>query len=82
MIKEIMKEIGVPRAIICNASGEQSSKEVKKFCNSTGASLNHLKEVAQYASLAELHVGLMKEAFSKGMRLSNCPLVFLDYCAE
>ena len=32
-LRKFCKEIGVPTSLVCDPSGEQSSKEVKKYCN-------------------------------------------------
>jgi hypothetical protein len=45
-IKQFAKEIGTPDAFIGDMSGEQMSREVKKFCNDIGITLRALgKEV-------------------------------------
>ena len=38
-VKQVAKEIGVPDAIICYASGEQSSIKLRQFCNEIGTTL-------------------------------------------
>ena len=38
-MKQFAKEIGVPDAIVCDASGEQTSQEMKSFLNKIGTSL-------------------------------------------
>ena len=32
-LQRFCKEIGVPTSLVCDPSGEQSSKEVRKYCN-------------------------------------------------
>ena len=63
-------------------SGEQTSREVKKFCHQVGTSLRILEESTQWANRAELYIGLLKESIRKDIRKTNCPMRFWDYCAE
>ena len=76
------KEIGVPLAIICDPSGEQTSAKSKKLVQQIGTTLRLLEEGTQWANRAELYIGLLKEAIRKDMRESDCPLILWDYCAE
>ena len=41
-----------------------------------------LEGSTQWASRAELYIGLMKEATRKDMKAQHSPLVIWDYCAE
>ena len=41
-----------------------------------------LEEHTQWANLAELYIGITKEAVRKDMRESDSPLFLWDYCAE
>ena len=81
-LKLFAKEVGAPDAIICDAAKEQISKEVRQFCQRMGTTLRVLEENTPWANLAELYIGLIKEAIRKDMKQSDCPLVFWDYCAE
>ena len=81
-LKTFAKDIGAPDAIICDASREQISKEVRDFCYKIGTSIRVLGEGTPWANHAELYIGLLKEAVRKDMKESNCHLVFWDYCAE
>ena len=81
-LKMFAKEIGAPDAIVCDASGEQTSHTVRKFLNQMGTALRVLERDTQWSNHAELYIGLVKEAVRKDMKESNCPLVFWDYCAE
>jgi hypothetical protein len=81
-LKQFAKEIGVPLALISDPAGEQTSKEVKKIAREMDLTLKVLEESTQWANLAELYIGLIKEAVREDMRLSDCPLVFWDFCAE
>ena len=81
-VKQFAKEVGAPDAIICDMSGEQTSKSLRKFCHEIGTTLKVLEEGTPWANKAELYVGLIKEAVRKDMKDSNCPLAFWDYCVE
>ena len=61
-LKVFKKEIGVPDAIIWDAAGEQTSHEVKHFCQQMGMTLPVLEEGTPWANRAELYIGLIKEA--------------------
>ena len=52
------------------------------FCNKIGTTLRLLEQKTQWANLAELYVGLMKEAVRKYIQLMGSPLVLWDYAAE
>ena len=81
-LKEFAKEIGVPVALIFDMSGEQTSNEMKKIAGDMDLTLKMLERSTQWANLAELYIGLMKEAVRKDMKDSDSPLKFWDYCAE
>jgi hypothetical protein len=81
-LKQFSKETGVPLALISDPAGEQTSKDVKKLARDMDLTLKVLEESTQWANLAELYIGLMKESIREDMRTSNCPIVFWDYCAE
>ena len=76
------KEVGVPDAIICDASGEQSSNKLKQLCHQLGTVLKYIEEGTPWANKAELYIGLIKSAVRKDMKASNCPIVLWDYCIE
>ena len=76
------KEIGVPVSLVVDPSGEQTSKDVRKFCNQVGTTLRILQESTQWANRAELYIGFLKESVRKDLSRSNCPLSLWDYCAE
>ena len=61
-LKVFTKEIGAPDAIICDAAGEQTSHELKRFCQQIGTTLRVLEEGTPWANRAELYIGLIKEA--------------------
>ena len=81
-VKQFAKAIGVPDAIICDASGAQTSKAVRKFCSDIGTTLRVLEENTPWANKAELYIGIIKEATRKDMKESDSPLAFWDYCME
>eukprot|EP00957_Ditylum_brightwellii_P027921 2109019-Ditylum_brightwellii.AAC.1 len=79
-VKQFAKEIGAPDAIVCDASGEQMKKPLKRFLSEIGTTLQILEEGTLWANKAKLYIGLLKEAVCKDMKASNCPLAFWDYC--
>jgi len=81
-LKLFCKEVGVPSAVVVDPIGEQTSNKVKQLCYNAGTTLRVLEEHTQWASRAELYIGLIKEAIRKEMRATHCPLVLWDYCAE
>ena len=44
--------------------------------------LNFLERRTQWSNLAEVYIGLLKEAVRKYMKDSDNPLKFWDYCTE
>ena len=42
-VKKFPKDTAAPEEIICDMSGEQTSKSLKKFCNEIGNTLRVLK---------------------------------------
>lgn len=76
------KEVGVPTTLVVDPSGEQTSRQVRRFCHQVGTSLRILEEATQWANRAELYIRIFKEAIRKDLREQNCPMVFWDYCAE
>ena len=43
-LKQFSKEIEAPEAFVLDSSGEQTSEEVKQFCNNIGTALRVLKQ--------------------------------------
>jgi hypothetical protein len=76
------KEIGVPVSLVVDPSGEQTSKDVRRFCHQVGTTLRVLEESTQWANCAELYIGLFKESIRKDLSKSNSPMNLWDYCAE
>lgn len=81
-LKQFVKEIGAPDVIVADPSSEQTSRDLRAFCNEIGTTLRALEAGTQWANKAELYIGLIKEATRKDMKESNCPLRFWDYCVE
>ena len=81
-VKQFAKEVGAPDAIVCDMASDQTSAEVKQFCNMIGTTLRALEEGTPWANKAELYTKLMKEAVRKDMRVANSPFPFWDYCLE
>ena len=67
--------------LICDATLEQKSENLKKFLGEIGTRLKVLERGTPWAYKAELFIGLMKEAVRNVPRISNCPLGFWD-CVE
>ena len=81
-LKMFSKEVGVTEAIIADSHKFHKSKEVRQLCHKIGTNLRVLEDSTQWANMAELYVGLFKEAVRKDMLQENYLLVFCDYCAE
>ena len=63
-------------------ASEQTSVEVKQFCNTISTTLQALEEGTPWANKAELNIKLTKEAVQKDMRVANSLLPFWNYCLE
>jgi hypothetical protein len=81
-VKAFTKAIGAPDAIICDGARAQVMGDTKAFLDKIGTTLRQLERNTPWSNRAELYVGLVKEAVRKDLKLSNCPLVLWDYCAE
>ena len=81
-VKAFAKAIGVPTALILDPEGTQRSEDLLKAANDMNLPLKFLERRTQWANLAELYIGLLKEAVRKDMKDSDSPLRFWDYCAE
>ena len=77
-VKQYAKEIEAPDAIICDTAGEQTSRDLKRFCQEIGTTMRVLDEGTPWANKAELCIGLIKEATRKDMKSSACQLAFWD----
>ena len=60
-LKKFCKDMGVPLKLVCDLSGEQTSKKVKQFCNEVGIQLRILGESTQWGNREEIYIGLLKE---------------------
>ena len=74
-LHQLCKKIGLTSTIVVDPSGEQTSKEVKKFCNQVGTTLRVLEESTQWANRAKLYIRILKEAVRQDLRKSNSPMV-------
>jgi len=81
-LKLFCKEVGVPKAVVCDPHRSNISNEVKQFCHHVGTTLRSLEEGTQHANRAELYIGLLKESVRKDIRETHCPLRLWCYCAE
>ena len=81
-LKLFCKDVGVPLSLVCDPSGEQTSRDVRKHCHMVGTTLRLLQEATQWANRAELYIGLFKESIRQDIRRTNCPMTLWDYCAE
>ena len=81
-IKAFTKEIGVPTALTLDPEGTQTSKALNRVAKDIYCLLKYLERATQWGNLAELYIGLLKEAVCKDMKESDSPLKFWDYCAE
>ena len=81
-LKQFCKDVGVPLRLVCDPSGEQSSKKVKHFCHLVGTTLRFIEESIQWANCAELYVGLFKKSVRQDLRRTNSPMSLWDFCAE
>ena len=76
------KHVGVPDAIVCDGSREQTMGEAKKVCDSVGTSIRVLERNKPFSNRAELYIGIVKRAIKRDLRESDAPMRFWDYCAE
>jgi len=81
-LKEFCKEIGVPRDLIADPSGEQTSHKAREFAQKVGMNFRYLEHNTPHANLAELYVGLMKTAISRDLRETGCPLTLWCFATE
>ena len=77
-VKAFVKEIGVPTSLILDPEGTQTSKKLNKVIKDMCCPLKFLERRTQWANLAELYIGLLKEAVCKDMQDSDSPLKFWD----
>ena len=80
--KLFFKHVGVPEAIVCDGSKEQTSGESKKLCDSVGTTIRMFERNKPFSNRAELYVGMVKRAMKRDLIESDAPMRFWDYCAE
>jgi hypothetical protein len=66
-IKQFAKGIGAPDAFIADMSGEQMSREVKKFCNDIGTTLRASEEGTPWSNRAEWSPQRSRQARYEGI---------------
>jgi hypothetical protein len=81
-VKQLAKEVGAPKILVCDPHPAQIKQEVREFCTQIGTTLKVLEAETQRANHAKLFIGIMKEATRKDMHSSGSPLVLWDYCME
>ena len=74
-LKRSDKEVGVPKALVCDSHPSQKACDKKGFITSVGTTLKVLEAETQNANQAELLVGMFKEATRKDLSESNSPIV-------
>ena len=80
--KLFFKHVGVPDAIVCDGSKEQTLGESKRICDAVGTTIRKLERNKPFSNRAELYIGLIKRAIKKDLKESDCPMSLWDYCAE
>ena len=80
-LKEFIKEIGVPVALIFDISGGKMSGGINKLAGNMDLTLRMQERMTQSENLAKLYIGLMKEMVQKDMKDSDSPLKFWNFCA-
>lgn len=70
-VKQFAKEIGAPEAFITDVAREETSSELKQFCNNIGTALRVLEEGTPWMNRAELCIRHMKLAVRKDMKKAD-----------
>lgn len=81
-LKKYFKDVGVPPMIICDAAREQVQGDALLLCNEAGCQLYELAKDTLVANHAEHYIQMLKDATKKDLVISNCPMIFWDYCIE
>ena len=68
------KKVGVPVSLDADGHLSQASPTVRRFCDQVGTTLRVLETGTPMANIAELYIGLIKEAVRRDMRQSNSPM--------
>ena len=75
-VKAFVKEIDVPTALILDPKRTQTSKELNKVALDTYCPLRYLERRTLQVNLAELYIGLLKEAVCKDTKEYDSPIKF------
>ena len=81
-LKEYFKNVGVPKAIICDGAAEQVQGESRRICNQVSTKIKQLERDTPWANRAELFIRIVKNDIRRDMKKSNSPMKLWDYCAE
>ena len=76
------KNIGVPVNLIAGDPLSQTSIKVKRLCDKVGTILNILENGTPWANIAELYIGIIKEAVCNDIHALHSPMVIWDYVIE
>lgn len=76
-VNQFAKEISAQDAITCDAAREQTSTELKAFCNDMGTALQVIDENTYWTNKAELYIGMIKEAVCNDMKQDMTATCFL-----
>ena len=74
--KLFFKHVGVPEAIVCDGSKEQTSGESKKLCDSVGTTIRMLERNKPFSNRTELYVGMVTRAVKRDLIESDAPMRF------
>ena len=81
-MKQFVKKIGAPDAIIADPIKEHKNKDLKNFLNEIGTSLRLLEKSTPWANKTELYIGLIKKTVRKDIIDTNNPIPLWDYYVE
>ena len=81
-LRLFFKKVGVPDAIICDQSREQTRGESQKLIREAGTVIRRIEPNTPWSNRAELYIGLFKQAIRDALHETNCPMKLWDYCAE
>ena len=70
-------EVSVPIALVVDISGEQTRKDVRRFCNQVGTTLLVLEDSTQWSNRTELYIELFKKSIREDFPGSDSPKLFL-----
>lgn len=75
-----LKEVGAPDLMIGDGHKSNKSQDVKILLMRAGTTLRLLEEGTPWANLAELYIGIIKQAVRQDIKRTNSPKVFWCYC--